>query len=159
MQECSTTENNQRQAFELAVRLLSLRQHSQQEIIAKLQNKGHSVDAAEHAVRRLHELQLLDDLEFSRSFIRSRCRTRPSGSYKLRFELRNKGVEDHIIDQALEDFDSREACMSAAKKKLPLLRGERQQRERKLHAHLMSRGFGTEEIREILQALQNQESA
>ncbi|ANT65635.1 regulatory protein RecX [Prosthecochloris sp. CIB 2401] len=141
-------------AFELALRLLSLRQHARYEIREKLRLKGFSNVAAEHTIQRLDQLQLLDDLAFSTGFIRSRCRTKPSGPYKLRYELRKKGIEEEVIDQALDGFDSWEECKKAAIKKLPHLKGERQVRERKLQAHLMSRGFDNEVIREVLSELQ-----
>lgn len=144
------TEDADKKALDLAIRYLGNREHSRKEIITKLQRKQFTGEVVEKTLNRLDELGLLDDRSFALNYIGSRSKKKPSGRYKLRYELRQKGVSDEVIDEVLSEYDSSSHCLDAALKKLPFLKGDDRYRRRKLHAFLMNRGFDTETIRDTL---------
>ncbi len=147
------SDSDRQQALDQAIRYLGIREHSRQEIALKLKRCRFSDEVIEKALERLDTLNLLDDRSFADNFIRSRTRSKPSGRYKLRYELLQKGVSADIADEALRDIDSAAHCMNAALKKMPFLKGEQIDQRRKLHAHLASRGFDSQTIRETLDEL------
>ncbi|WP_233570560.1 regulatory protein RecX [Prosthecochloris sp. ZM_2] len=144
-------EEDPQKALDQAIRLLGIREHSRSEISRKLRRNRYSEELVETTLERLEELSLLDDLSFARNFVRSRTRRKPSGYYKLRYELLQKGVAEEIAEQALGDLDSEAQCESAALKKLALLQGDTALKRRKLQAHLQNRGFDATTIRETLE--------
>ncbi len=144
------TEDAEKKALDLAVRYLGNREHSRKEIILKLKRKQFIEDVVEKTLNRLDELGLLDDRSFALNYVGSRSKKKPSGRYKLRYELRQKGISEEVIDEVLSEYDGSSNCLDAALKKLPFLKGDDRYRRRKLHAFLMNRGFDTETIRDTL---------
>lgn len=144
------TEDTDKKALDLAIRYLGNREHSRKEIITKLQRKQFIGEVVEKTLNRLDELGLLDDRSFALNYVGSRSKKKPSGRYKLRYELRQKGISEEVIDEVLSEYDSSSHCLDAALKKLPFLKGENRYRRRKLHAFLMNRGFDTDTIRDTL---------
>lgn len=143
-------DDTEKQAFDHAIRYLGNREHSRHEIVSKLERRGFSAEAIEKTLQRLESLALLDDRAFAMHYIGSRSRKKPSGRYKLRYELLKKGVAEEIVDEVLGDFDSAEHCLNAALRKLPLLKGDLYYRRRKLHVFLTGRGFDGRTVRETL---------
>ncbi|UZJ38104.1 MULTISPECIES: regulatory protein RecX [unclassified Prosthecochloris] len=144
------TENSDKKAFELAIRYLGNREHSRKEIVTKLERRQFSPEAVKKTLERLDELGLLDDRSFALNYIGSKSRKKPSGRYKLRYELLQKGVSEEIIEEVLNEYDSSGYCLDAALKKLPFLKGDDHYRRRKLHTFLMNRGFDSQTIRQTL---------
>ena len=148
--ELIMTENTDKKAFDLAIHCLGNREHSRKEIIAKLGRRQFSPEAIEKTLNRLDELGLLDDRSFAMNYVGSRSRKKPSGRYKLRYELLQKGITEEVIEEVLGEYDSSAYCLDAALKKLPLLKGDNHYKRRKLHAFLMNRGFDSQTIHDTL---------
>lgn len=146
-------ENPDKKAFDLAVRCLGNREHSRKEIITKLERRQFSLEAIEKTLERLDELGLLDDWSFAVHYVGSRSRKKPSGRYKLRYELLQKGIPEEIIEKVLSEYDNNAHCLDAALKKLPFLKGDDHYRKKKMYAFLMNRGFDSQTIRETLDQL------
>lgn len=143
-------DNPDKKAFDLAIRYLGNREHSRKEIIAKLERKQFNEETVEKTLNRIDELGLLDDRSFAMNYVGSRSKKKPSGRYKLRYELLQKGISEEIVDEVLGNYDSSAHCLEAAMKKLPFLKGEEPYRKRKLHTFLMNRGFDNQTIRNTL---------
>ena len=143
-------EKSEKMAFDLAIRCLGNREHSRKEIIGKLERKQFTGEVVEKTLNRLDELGLLDDRSFAMNYVGSRSRKKPSGRYKLRYELRQKGISEEVIDEVLSEYNSSSHCLDAALKKLPFVKGDDRYRRRKLHAFLMNRGFDSQTIRDTL---------
>ena len=140
-----------------ALDYLTRRPRSYWEIEQYLQKKEVSAIHLESVLQRLTELNLLDDLAFARYWIENREAFRPRGKYALRYELRQKGVSETIIEQALSqgELDEVESAYRVARKKWRNLRGfENQwQLQQKLAGYLGQRGFSWDIIREVSQRL------
>jgi len=83
-----------------ALRLLSGREHSRAELTRKLANSADG-ETVEALLDRLEDLDLLSDARFAQSYIRSRQGR--LGSLRLRLELKQKGVAEHLIEAAMLD--------------------------------------------------------
>ena len=103
---------------------------------------------------RLEELDLIDDEAFARYWIDQRARFKPRGIPLLQQELRQKGVDQQIIQDLLNDLDNSSAAMQAAEKKVrSLMRYDEPEFRKKLTGYLQRRGFNYEEIRDVVNTL------
>lgn len=148
----SQMENTLESAMIFALKLLGIRNHSQEELRRKLRKKGFDRDCIDQVLDRLASRGIIDDTSFGSELIRSHSRRKPSGILKLRAELLKRGVSDSIADELLKNFDSVELCMKAAEKKAASLGGlSVAARKKKLETFLRNRGFGWQEIKEALE--------
>lgn len=88
-------------AYQQALRFLSYRPRSEMEIRSKLVEKGTDEEAIGKVIGRLKNAQLLGDEQFANTWVENRSNFRPRSHRMLHYELKQKGVEDGIIEQAL----------------------------------------------------------
>ena len=106
-------------------------------------------------IERLQQRGYVDDLEFARFWVSNRDRFKPMGSRALRYELRQKGVDDEIIDSLLAEADEDESAYRAARARMSRYRGfTRQAFRQKLRGLLRRRGFSESTIRDAALRLQ-----
>jgi regulatory protein len=133
---------------ESALHLLGYRARSRRELERRLLHKGFEADLVSDALDALARAGLIDDAEFSRSWVRARTSGRPMGPGRIAAELRQKGVERELIDAALAPVDEEAEiamALSVGRQKVERLRGvEVHDARRKLSAALMRRGFSWE---------------
>ena len=149
-------------AFDRAVRFLSYRPRSVQEVRRYLLDKGVDEFEAGEIIQRLMDLGYLDDREFARWWVENRSEFSPRGSYALRRELRRKGVEDEVIAAALDQCapDAGEKIEAVARKRARRLRGEDALAfRRKLGAFLLRRGFSYESVAPVVEQLWSEREA
>ena len=142
---------------EIALRLITNRPRSKKEVRDRMREKGIEESTRERVVERFEELDLLDDEAFARYWIDQRARFKPRGKPLLRQELRQKGVDQQIVNDLLEETDDSAAAMEAAEKKVRSLRRyPEDQFKKKLTGFLQRRGFSYQEIREVVDKLWQQ---
>lgn len=134
------------EAWEVALRLLALRARSTQEVQQLLARRGYPPDEIAAVIARLTSAKYLDDLEFARTWVRSRALPRATAPARLARELRAKGIGEAEISAALMDCSAepaiREVAAAAAARKLRTLQGlDPAVARRRLAAHLSRRGF------------------
>jgi len=145
-----------RKARESALRLLSYRDRSRSEIRRRLIGSDFPEDIVEEVVDQLSRTGLLDDGKFSRDWVNSRTVSKPMGRTRLAWELRSKGVEAPVVEEALEglneDAEYELACSVAARKMEKMDREDPSFRN-KLTSFLRRRGFGWDVIGKVFDAL------
>lgn len=131
-------------AVDKGVNLLSYRPRSTHEIRERLTKSGSSEIVIDLAIERLERLGYLDDVSFARFWIEGRDQHKPRGHRALRFELRDKGVPEAIINDLLEEIvDEDEAAYRAAAARVQRMRGRtKQEFKQKIGSFLQRRGFG-----------------
>lgn len=95
-------------ALNATLNFLSYRPRSRREIEDYLRRKGIDQAAAPAVVARLERMGLVDDREFARFWVENRQTFRPRGVRALRFEMRQKGLDNEVIDTALEHIEDEE---------------------------------------------------
>ncbi len=144
-------------AFQKALRFLSYRPRSEAEIRRHLEKHGVPAEAIEKAMERLRRAGLVDDAEFARFWIENREQFNPRSPRALRYELRQKGLSDEIIDEALAGFDAEDAAKRAALGQMRKWKGlDARSLRRKMWDFLMRRGFETGVIRDTIEALMSE---
>ncbi|MEJ5239626.1 MAG: RecX family transcriptional regulator [Anaerolineales bacterium] len=149
------------QALQYALRLLSYRARTQAELRQRMQQHGWSEAIIEGTLERLRQNGLLDDADFAHAWVENRQTFRPRGARLLRQELRRKGLDEHIIQEALDEVDEEAAAYAAARPRAQRLRGlDSRLFRQKLIAYLTRRGFSFEiadsVARNLWEELQNE---
>lgn len=141
-------------AYERALHFLSYRPRSVAEVRQHLAKKF-DARAVEAAVARLQRADLLNDREFVRFWIENRDTFRPRGSRVLRYELRQKGVADALIDELLAEYDQEDAAHRAALAQVQKLvrRYDTDEVRSRLLAFLNRRGFPYSIARDVVDEL------
>ncbi len=140
-----------RKAWESALRLLNYRERSIKELEGRLREKHYSPSSIDAVIKRLLELDLLDDRKFARLWVRSRIQFKPRSAWLISRELREKGIEEEVIQEVIEEEFTPEqeqaAVMGLAEKQARRYRGEDPGKAReKLFAYLARRGFSPDMI-------------
>ena len=84
-----------------AMDFLARREHSEQELWQKLKTREYDADEIEDALNALKSDGLQSDLRFADSYVNHRVNA-GIGPTKIRFELRQKGINDELADKFLE---------------------------------------------------------
>lgn len=147
--------------FDAAARLLSYRPRSEAELRQRLGRHGFSEGIIETVLKRLKEQGLVDDVSFARSWRDSRQALQPRSQWLIRRELRQKGVAEGVIDQAVAAVDDSDSAYRAAMARVRSLpRDDYQGFRRRLGEYLKRRGFDygviNHTIRQIWQECQEQ---
>ena len=142
-------------AVDYAANLLSYRPRSTKEIRERLLKHSFNDVVADAAIEKLLRLGYLDDRAFARFWIEDRNRFKPLGRRALSFELRNKGIEQAIIQELLEEIvDEGGGAYEAALKRVRQMRGTtKREFKQKIGAFLQRRGFGYEAVNGALTQL------
>ncbi len=134
-----------------ALSLLARREHSRQELQRKLEPLAESPEALETLLDELAGRRQQSDARYAEN--RVNIRGRRYGNQRLAQELRQAGLEDEAITEALASTeDELQRCQTVWQKKfgtLPDTPNERARQQR----FLQYRGFSAGTIRTVLQGL------
>lgn len=141
-------------AVETAARFLAYRPRSVDEVRRNLTDKDLPDDVIDTALQRLHDMHYLDDHAFATFWVDNRTQFKPLSPRALRFELRQKGVEDAIINEVLAGLDADDSAYRAAESQVRRLRGSAVDVFRhKLSTFLQRRGFSHQAARDVIERL------
>jgi regulatory protein len=147
-------------AYNKTLDFLSFRPRSRAELESYLQKRGLSSAEAEATILRLERAGLVDDLAFAEFWVENRERFRPRGLRALRYELRQKGIGERIIEQVLAGISVSESAYRSASKKARQFRHlDRQAFQQKMVPYLARRGFDYDVAREAVDRLWTELSA
>jgi regulatory protein len=133
--------------YQLAVRLIGFRAHSEAELRQKLLRRGCAPDDVDAALGRLRGYGYLDDAAFARGLVARRAAGR--GAALIAAELAAKGIDREVAADALSGVD-RDQQLQAASRLAARSAGLEPER---LAARLQRRGFPAEVIREVVAGL------
>src|SRR6478672_13613868 len=103
----STSEASREElARALCLRLLTAQARTRAELEGQLTKRGYPDDVSAKVLDRLAHVGLIDDAEFAEQWVRSRRVNAGKGKRALAAELRNKGVDDEVITEALAGIDA-----------------------------------------------------
>lgn len=142
-----------RKARESALHLLGYRDRTKSEIKMHLIRRDYPEDIVDEIIDRLSRVELLDDEKFSRDWVRSRSAAKPMGRTRLAWELRSRGIDAPLIQEALEsvDTDTEYAlALEAASKKADKAKRDDPMLKKRLISFLRRRGFGWEVINRVI---------
>ncbi len=129
-------------ALQTAARYLGVRPRSEKELTTRLKRDGYSQEVIAKAMARMRELGLADDATFARFWKESRDSSRPRGRILMKQELRVKGVDKEVVDEAVADLNEPDGAYRAALKKSRSMKNlDEKAFYRRMGAFLQRRGY------------------
>lgn len=144
-------------AKEAVFRLLRVRSRSEKEIRDRLSLKRFSRENIDGVVRYFKDIGLIDDRQFTRKWIVSRL-AKPFGANRIRFELKEKGIDDSLVqeelEQATKEYSEFEAASELAKRQAVKYPGiEPGKMRQRVYAYLCRRGFDYQTVMKVVRPL------
>lgn len=139
-------------AYLRGLRFLSYRARSETEIQRKLSEQGFETPVIDAAIQRMKENGYIGDEKFARDWVENRSTFRPRSKRMLAIELRQKGVAEESIQQALDETGDEDnlAYQAAVKYAHRLAETDWETFRNRLGAFLARRGFSYGTIAPIL---------
>lgn len=136
------------------MRLLARREHARSELAAKLRQRGFDGQVIREVLSDLETRGLLSDERFAEEYVRYRY-NRGYGPLRIRAELRERGVDDHVSDRWLNDpeLDWTAAARAARRKRFGVSEADDLRARQREQRFLSYRGFTGEQIRAVLDEL------
>jgi len=140
-----------------ALRFLKIRPRSIAELKEKIEGKAFSETDIEAAIHDLIASGLLDDRAFTTSWINYRL-ARPFGFRRIIQELKDKGIAQGIIEQAVADikdsYSPESVALELAQRRWQRLPDiDLLKKKRRILDFLLRRGFDTEVAMKVLKKL------
>ncbi|MEU1907000.1 recombination regulator RecX [Streptomyces hygroscopicus] len=133
------------QARAICLRLLTGTPRTRRQLADALRARGIPDDAAQEVLSRFEDAGLIDDAAFAGAWVESRHHSRGLARRALARELRTKGVDSALIDDAVGQLDSDQEERTAhelVERKLRATRGlDREKRIRRLAGMLARKGY------------------
>ncbi|MFF5983051.1 recombination regulator RecX [Streptomyces olindensis] len=149
------------QARAICLRLLTGTPRTRKQLADALRKRQIPDDAAEEVLSRFEEVGLINDSAFADAWVESRHHGRGLARRALARELRTKGVDSALIDEAVSQLDSEQEEATARElvaRKLRSTRGlDRDKRLRRLAGMLARKGYSEGmALRVVRQALEEE---
>ncbi|NLE24534.1 MAG: regulatory protein RecX [Clostridiaceae bacterium] len=145
-------------AREKAVIYLTYRDRSESEILTKLIDAGFDANVAQNAVNELRTIGYLDDTRYAMKYLSERMRTKALSKKSLGFELKNKGIDQEIIEKALSEYeiDDYEVALREGKRKFGKYDLDDNKIEQKAYRFLLHRGFSYEIVNKVIKEMKKE---
>ena len=133
-------------AFNSALRILTLRDHSRYELVEKLKLRGFSRKEIDDAISACERFDYINDARTARVYIRQ-LKRKGYGKKRIQLELHKKGLKgsrlEGILDQSVSASDEREGAEQILRKHMQRFEREREELKRrdKIYRFLQARGF------------------
>lgn len=147
-------EENERETFNKALDIVSLRDHTCFEVKNKLIKKGYEINAIENAIEKLYEYNFVNDEKYATKYFREASKYKKHGKNKIIYTLRQKGISSSIISSLEFDEDLElETAKSLCQKKLKTLKDDEKKKE-KIYRYLISRGYSNSVILKVIGSIE-----
>ena len=140
-----------KKAKEKALSLLSYKEYTGRELQNRLSRQVDEQTAAQ-AVDRMRELGLVNDESYAVRYARELSQRKGFGLYRVRQELRHKGIDPETIEQTIEQLEPVDACetiRATLQKKYPAA-WEDETVRRRAFAAMLRLGHSSQDVRRVL---------
>jgi len=132
-------------------RYLSRSEHTAHQLRLYLVKRKYLEMTADDTVRWAENYGLVDDRRYASVYIRSHSRNSPMGNFRIRMELKKRGISDSITDEILSERDEgelRKTLVKTVRDKYSYL--NREVGLRRAAGYLQRRGFQYDLIGSVL---------
>lgn len=144
-----------------ALRIIERSYKTEKELKEKLIEKGYGNEEIEKVFDFLREYKLMNDESYTKMYVKDRMKTQ--GRSKIKYALKQKGVDEESIDVALDSIDEneeKEIALDLAKKKYNVLikrESDKYKLWNKLCRFLVGRGYDYSLAKEVVRKVVNVE--
>jgi len=135
------------------LRFAMVRPRSEKEITDYFRRKQIHESMHDKLLEKLRHLELLDDAKFAKWWIDQRIQFKNKSKRVIQMELKQKGIDKDIIDDAFEDtvVDEEKMAKEVLSKKLYKWQNlEPRERKQKMSQYLAGKGFSWEVIEKVI---------
>lgn len=150
-----SAESEANSAFEKTIDLISRTPKTQKQIYDYLRQKGYLPKICNIVIEKLLEYRYINDEQYAKNFVN--CYEKKYGKKKISFMLMQKGIEKSIIDKVLSDIKPQEDAIFMIAQKYMNNKEKNQQNFDKLCRSLASKGFGWDDISNVINKLKREE--
>ncbi len=140
--------------YQLALSYLSYQLRSEKEIADKLKTKEITDEGIKYVMEKLRGLNLLDDLIFAESYVRTVIKTQDKGPQTIKQQLFKKGISAENIEKALELYsfdDQEEMATKVAEKAFRKYKAKSHKEQiNKVRQHLFTKGYSGDLINLVM---------
>jgi regulatory protein len=137
-----------------ALRLLSFKPRSRDELRRRLQIKKYPSELVEEVIGLLTRQGLLNDEKFAKLMVDSLVHSRPTGRRQMAIELKKKGLSSELINKTLEEageYDEKKAARDLVFSRFSKMTGvSRETKKSRLYGFMRRRGFSNDVIFSVL---------
>ncbi len=129
-------------AYQQALKFLNYRVRTKKEVQDNLRHHGIPNEIITQILGRLQNSGLVDDQRFAQAWVDNRREFHPRSRRALAYEMQHKGLDEEVVQQALDEVDDAKLAYQAASKQARRLEGlEWPEFRQKMYAFLARRGF------------------
>ena len=112
------------------------------EVETRLKQAEYTAETRAKVLERLQRLNYIDDRAFAAWWVDNRSRFNPRSSRALQQELRQKGIDNALIEEVISGLDDDELALAAGQKRVERWRHlSREAYDKKMLGYLQRRGF------------------
>ncbi len=141
-------------AYQYALSLLSRKSYTTAQIYEKLESKEYELTIIQEVLKRLVDVGLLNDEQYTISYINHHVIMGKKGPNKIKQELLQRGISDRIINQYLTTYEDEIQIEHAIKMANQLIRTNRKYGphfiKQKIQQYLITKGFNRSVIEAVL---------
>ena len=101
-------------AQDAAIRYLGYKMRTEKEIAVKLREYEYPEDIIRRVTEFLKKYEYVNDEEYCRKYIKETMKLRPKGKFLIKMELKERGIKEEVIDEALEEAEIDEQPLAEA---------------------------------------------
>ena len=146
---------NFRRAKSAAVKYLSARLRTENEVRTKLRNEGYDAACEDRVVEELKAIGYINNKLYAQKYVYDRSKLKPLSKRLMKYELLNRGIPEEIADEVLSDWKVEDINVAGSllKRKFGKYDLSDDKTARKAYMFLMHRGFSNETIREAINSV------
>ena len=146
-------ESEKNTAFDKALSYLSATRKTEKQVREHLANKGYLPAVCDFVVEKLRSYNFLNDGEYAEAY--TEFASNRKGKKLIRMELRNKGIAEDAIDEALSAMPKEREEEAAAACLQKYMRGKEYSKEtlQKAYRYLLGKGYDYEVVKTALSTL------
>lgn len=157
MHQNHNKEEQTKQGYLYAVRLLTASKKSSSELLKRLTSKGYNSEVAQEIVQKLRSQKVLNDQKLVQDAIHWAKEVKRFGRNRLIQEFKKRGVERAVVEEALKELPAsqeRQMATDLAHERWNKLGNlDLKKKTKRVYDYLVNRGFDFDMAREIVIAL------
>lgn len=142
-------------AIDRVYNYLSFRRRSEREVRDYLNKRGHEEDFIVETLGRLRKQGLVSDQQFAASWVSDRQTLKPRSRRHLQQELRQKGIDPELIEQAVAEISDEDEIANIQKLATKKLVQTKFQDQQKLITYLVGQGYSYDLVKRALESLED----
>lgn len=142
-------------ALDKALKHISVSMKTEKEIRSFLKKKGYLEEVANYVLEKMKDYGYVDDETYAASYTESASKRK--GSRLIQLELRQKGVDEQIIDSALSSLEDETESAKRCLEKYMRGKSFDEKTLQKAYRNLLSKGFDYDTCKRAIESLKDED--